>query len=70
MYESKAFCDICRKDVDYGVENRQMVATLSGKMYSYLGKVAYCNECGLEVYIAKVIDDNLSNLYDKFRIKS
>lgn len=38
MHERKTFYDTCRKGVDYRVENRQMVTTLSGKTYSSLGK--------------------------------
>ena len=65
-----AFCESCRKDVDYSVESISTKDTLKGEEYSYAGKKAICIECGDEVYLAEIGDQNLKALYDAYRQKN
>src|SRR5690606_18232950 len=38
--------------------------------YEYTGKKAVCTECGSEVYVADIEDENLRALYDTYRQKN
>ncbi|MTI86110.1 MAG: DUF4065 domain-containing protein [Firmicutes bacterium] len=70
MSEKMTFCEVCRKDVAYSVESVSMKGTLKGEEYSYTGKKSICAECGVEVYVAKIEDENLKALYDSYRQKN
>ena len=69
MLERKIFCDECRNDVNYIVENAEMSGTLKGEIYTYSGKIARCIDCNSEVYVDEINDYNLKALYDKYREK-
>jgi len=64
------FCEECRKDVEYYIENTSMKGTLKGEEYGYTAKKAICAECGAEVYAAEIEDNNLKALYDAYRQKN
>mgnify|MGYP000854485270 FL=1 len=70
MNEKKAFCEECRKDVDYSVATAVMKGNLKGVSYNYTGKKAICAVCGKEVYVADIEDDNLKVLYGSYRQKN
>jgi len=70
MKEKMTFCEKCRKDVTYYGESISMTGTLKGEEYNYPGKKAICAECGSEVYVAKIEDENLKALYDAYRQKN
>ncbi len=67
MKNKKVFCEECRKDVDFIVYDKQMTGVIKGETYEYLGKVAYCADCELEIYVDEVNDFNLSALYSEYR---
>jgi len=67
MKEKMTFCEECRKDVAYSVESVSMKGTLKSEEYSYIGKKAICAECGAEVCVAEIEDQNLKALYDAYR---
>lgn len=67
MTEKIAFCEECRIDVAYSVENVSMKNTLKGEEYVYPGRKAVCTQCGTEVYVAEIEDGNLKALYDAYR---
>ena len=67
MSRSLVFCEECRNEVDYKIVDKEMEDSLKGETYHYMGKEAYCIECGVQVYVAKVNDYNLKALYDTFR---
>lgn len=69
MGERKVFCEECRNDVEFTVANKQMEGTVKGETYTYLGKAAYCIDCGSEIYVKEINDFNLNELYDKYRNK-
>lgn len=70
MKEKITFCENCRNDSAYYVENVAMKSTLKGEEYIYTGKKAICSECNSEVYVAGLEDENLKALYDIFRQKN
>lgn len=67
MYDKKAFCEKCRKDAVYSIEQITLKETLKGEEYDYAGKRALCAECGSEVHVFAVEDENLKALYDAYR---
>ena len=67
MEAKKVFCEECRNDVNYIIEETQMVGTIKGEIYQYRGKVARCVDCQCEIYVAEVHDYNLKALYDEYR---
>ena len=69
MLEKKTFCEECRNDVIYLVEEIDMQNTLKGESFEYAGKKAVCPNCGLEVYVPEIEDYNLKKLYDAYRKK-
>lgn len=66
MNENKTFCEECRKDVEYLMEVAELKGKLKGAEYKYIGKRAICTECGSEVYVAEIEDENLKALYDAY----
>lgn len=67
MNEKMAFCEECRKDVAYSSENVSLTGTLKGEDYRYMGEKAVCSECGGEVYVGEIEDQNLKALYGIYR---
>ena len=67
MNEKMTFCEKCRKDVTYCVDNTSMKGTLKGEEYFYTGRKAICTKCGAEVYVAEIEDGNLKALYSAYR---
>jgi uncharacterized phage-associated protein len=70
MQERRTFCEECRKDVIYRVEEILLTNELKGEAYEFIGKKAICIKCGAEVYIAEIEDYNLNALYDAYREKN
>lgn len=70
MSERKVFCEECRNDVAFTIIEKQMEGTIKGEKYNYIGKEAYCVDCGSEVYFDEVNDFNLKALYDVYREKN
>lgn len=70
MESQRVFCEECRNDVNYVVEETQMVETIKGETYEYMGKVAHCVDCQSEIYVSEVHDFNLKALYDEYRKKN
>ena len=66
MNRNKTFCEECRRDVEYMVETATIKGKLKGEEYEYTGKKAVCTECGSEVYVADIEDENLKALYDTY----
>lgn len=67
MNERKTFCEICRADVRYTVEEKEMTGKIRGEEYAYIGKEAKCAHCGAYVDVEEITDYNLKALYDVFR---
>ena len=63
----KIFCENCRADTEYVVEERQINGNIRGFRYPYFGKEARCKTCGEPVYVPEINDGNLKALYDAFK---
>ncbi len=67
MSKMVVFCEECRNDVAYNVEEKDMVGTIRGTEYHYVGKEAKCANCGAYVDVEEISATNLKALYDVYR---
>ena len=68
MENNSIYCEACFKKVDCIIkDNVPMVGKINNIQYEYLGKEAYCKECGNIVYNPDVMEYNTEALYDKCR---
>ena len=63
---STVFCENCNKKVNYTVEERN-VEKYKGKTVNVIENVAICNNCGAEIFIPTLEEENLKRLYEKYR---
>jgi putative zinc finger/helix-turn-helix YgiT family protein len=63
------FCEKCRDMVEYSIREVKMTKTIKGKEIEYVGKLAFCNECKSEIFVAEIRDNNLMMLDEVFRKK-
>lgn len=61
------FCEKCRDVVAYSTKEITKSKNIKGKEVIYVGKEAYCTECGNEIFVAEVRDYNLQKLDTAFR---
>lgn len=61
------FCEKCHDMVGYYVREKKMTKNIKGRKIEYIGKVAFCNECGAEIFVADIRDYNLKMLDNAFR---
>lgn len=70
MNAQLAFCEHCRDDRLFQIEEKELEAELKGKIHKYNGEIAYCKDCNSEIYVPDVHDRNLRALYDEYRKKT
>lgn len=61
------FCENCRDSVDFSIKEEEMTKVIRGKEITYKAKVAFCNECGEEIFVGEIRDENLKMLDIAFR---
>ncbi|MBP5406079.1 DUF4065 domain-containing protein [bacterium] len=69
-HKNKVFCEECRKDVDYVVNQVSMIGKIKEKEYAYMGMEVKCADCGSFIFVPEVNDMNLKALYDVYREKN
>ena len=67
MSNQIAFCPECRQNMIYSVKVNTELAELKGEVYEFTSHTAYCEKCGVEIYVAELEDANLKALYDAYR---
>lgn len=60
------FCEKCSKKVEYTVKER-LIEKYKGKTVNVNENIAVCNDCGAEIFIPTIEEDNLNRLYNKYR---
>lgn len=63
----RAFCPICRTDVEYRLQKEDYVKVIKGKEYTFSITVAICEGCGEEVSIPGLIDKNIQEVDEQYR---
>ncbi|MEG6615014.1 type II toxin-antitoxin system antitoxin SocA domain-containing protein [Peptococcaceae bacterium 1198_IL3148] len=61
------FCENCHEMAEYSIKNIPKQKSIKGKNIEYMGKEAYCNECGSEMFVADIRDYNLTMLDKAYR---
>lgn len=69
MINKTVFCPECREEVKFSIKERMDSAELKGEIYEFTSTVAYCDACGVEVYVPEIGDGNLRSLYNSYRQK-
>ena len=64
-----AFCEYCRKEQPYTINEINKISTLNDEEISYEGKESYCCVCRNEIFVNHVCRENLKSLYDEYRKK-
>ena len=70
MSTKKIFCEACRNDVKYTVEEKELIGTIRGAQYHYVGKEATCANCKAYVDVEEISQSNLKALYDAYRAQN
>ncbi|MFX0560648.1 type II TA system antitoxin MqsA family protein [Tepidibacillus infernus] len=63
------FCERCHEMVDYSIKEEKKQKNIKGKIVEYIGKEAYCNKCGSEIFVSEIRDHNLAMLDKTYREK-
>ena len=58
----KTLCGFCVELVDYDIKERPAIKQIRNKDYHYNELIAYCKECRKEIYVGKVIDENIDRI--------
>ncbi|MGI6777140.1 MAG: type II toxin-antitoxin system antitoxin SocA domain-containing protein [Acetivibrionales bacterium] len=61
------YCYECDDNVKVIIKEEKIETEIKGICFSYLGKVAYCEKCGSEVYIASINDENTEKANQNYR---
>ena len=61
------FCPACRDDVEYEVKETKLNKVIKGIEISYDYKEAYCKECGEELLVKDLRDENLLKMNNAYR---
>ncbi|MDA8228515.1 type II toxin-antitoxin system antitoxin SocA domain-containing protein [Desulfosporosinus lacus] len=61
------FCENCRDIVEFSVREEAITKVIKGKEITYKAKVAFCNECGEEIFVGEIRDLNLKMLDIAYR---
>jgi putative zinc finger/helix-turn-helix YgiT family protein len=65
----KGFCEKCHEMTEYSIKEVKKEKNIKGKNIKYIGKEAYCNECGSEIFVPEIRDYNLAMLDKAYREK-
>ena len=63
------FCIACRKDVAYTLTRRSIKKKIRDKEYTFDITVAVCDECGEEMSIPGLIDKNIQEVDEQYRLQ-
>ena len=61
------FCDECRDMVKYTIGTREGSSEVKGGEVKYTEKIALCKECGKEIFISEIMDENLIAIDKAYR---
>lgn len=62
------FCIECRKETEYLLQKKDIVKNIRDKEYTFGITVAVCAECGEEMSIPGLIDKNVQEIDEQYRI--
>jgi uncharacterized phage-associated protein len=63
----KDYCYYCDKDTEITVKEESIPMNINGTEFTFIGNVAYCKECGEEVAVPAISNENIRKANEKFR---
>ena len=63
----KDFCIECRKETEYVLQKKNIRKTVRDKEYQFTITAAVCAECGEEMSIPGLIDENVREIDEQYR---
>ena len=57
----------CRKETEYALRKTPVTKTIREKEYQFFITAAYCKECGCEVGVKGILDQNAKEIDNQFR---
>ena len=60
-------CVECRKDTDYVLQKKTITKTIRDKAYQFVITIAVCPECGEEMGIPGLMDQNVREVDEQYR---
>ncbi|WP_088228975.1 type II toxin-antitoxin system antitoxin SocA domain-containing protein [Desulfosporosinus sp. FKB] len=63
----REYCYHCDADVEYSIKELMIDTEIKDVVFSYLAKIAYCNDCGEEIYISELSDENVKSANKIYR---
>ncbi len=63
----KDFCTECRKETEYFLTKKGIVEHINGKPYPFFITAAICSECGKEMSIPGLIDQNIQEVEEQYK---
>lgn len=64
---NKAFCMECGRPVEYSIKSEVIELTIRGVTFSYVELSAYCRECGCNIYVSEINDNNAESREEAYR---
>ncbi len=61
------FCTNCRRDTSYTLQKKTIQKTIKDKDYNFEITVALCDECGEEMDIPGLLDENIKSIDEQYR---
>lgn len=66
----KVYCYECDKDVNVIIKEKNINMCIKGVEFSFVGNIAYCEECNNEVYLSELDDENIKKGNEVYRGKT
>jgi putative zinc finger/helix-turn-helix YgiT family protein len=63
----KEYCYYCDTEREYEIKEDFIKTNIKGVEFEYMANIAYCKECGEEIYIAEIDDENIKRANKKYR---
>ena len=60
------FCPMCNKNVNYKIIT-EIIDEYRGYKVNVKQNIAVCDNCGERIYVSELENENLKNLYQKYR---
>lgn len=59
-------CPYCRKRTSYKIHDRKAEENIKGIQFAWKEVFGFCNECGKEIFLPEIHDQNLEKLNKEF----
>ena len=60
------FCPECRESVEYEVKENMETKNVRGLKFEYTNKAAYCRNCGEEIFVSELHEQNLKRINNAY----